>query len=82
MTIPISELEARSALLREGSEASNPEYFIAERREHGWLFGWREDRREIPIGTHAWVVTDNGKVRMLGYKDQYDDAIAEENELP
>ncbi len=78
MVTPISEPDARAALLREGSEASNPEYFDAERREHGWVFGWRDDRGDVPIGTHTWVVADNGRVRMLGYKDMWDDVIAEE----
>jgi hypothetical protein len=78
MVTPISEAEARAALLRAGSEASNPEYFDAERREHGWVFGWREDRGAVPMGTHTWVVADNGRIRMLSYKDLWDDAIAEE----
>jgi len=34
-TVPISESEAREALLQARSEASNLDYFDAERREHG-----------------------------------------------
>ncbi len=75
---PISELDARAALFSAGSEASNPEYFDAERRPHGWAFGWREDRGDVPIGTHAWIVADNGRVRMLRHNDSLDDVIAEE----
>lgn len=78
MTSPISEAEARQTLLRQESEASNPEYFEAQRREHGWVFGWRDDRGQPPVGTRAWVVADNGRVRALGPREQWDDAIAEE----
>jgi hypothetical protein len=75
MVTPISEIDARDALRKEQSEASNPEYFDAERRQRGWVFGWREDRGEPPMGTHTWIVADNGRVRMLGYTDTWDDAI-------
>lgn len=78
MVTPISEGEARAALREEKSEASNPEYFDAERREGGWVFGWREDRGAPPMGTRTWIVADNRRVRMLGYKDPWDDAIAAE----
>lgn len=75
---PLSEVEARRALLLEMSEASNPDYFSAERSEHGWTFGWRADRGEPPMGTRAWIVADSGRVRMLGHSDVGEDAIAEE----
>lgn len=75
MTSPISEAQARAALLREKSEASNPDCFDAERRAHGWVFGWREDRGNTPIGTHAWAVADNGRVQMLNPRDNVDEAI-------
>lgn len=78
MVTPISEEDARTALRRATSEASNPEYFHARRRERGWLFGWRPDRRPVPMGTHSWIVADNGAVRMLGYKDLADEVIAHE----
>ena len=77
-TDPISEHDARNALYAVQSEASNRDYFDAERRKHGWLFTWREDRGEIPVGTHAWIVADNGSVQMLGHKDVCDDIIAEQ----
>lgn len=73
---PISETEARSALLRQKSEASNPEFFDAKRRAHGWVFGWRDDSGSVPMGTHTWIVADNGGVRMLGYTDLWDETIA------
>lgn len=78
MVKPISEQTARSALSREASEASNKEFFAAERRKNGWVFGWRVDRGAPPMGTHTWIVADNGRVRMLGYKDEWDDAIVQE----
>jgi len=65
-TVPISELEAREAFLQARSEASHLDYFDAERREHGWVFGWREDRGDAPVGTHTWVVADNGRVPYAG----------------
>jgi hypothetical protein len=81
-TKPISESEAREALLQAHSEASNPNYFDAERREDGWVFGWREDHGDPPVGTHTWIVADNGKVRMLGPRDDIgisiESAIAEQ----
>jgi hypothetical protein len=75
---PISESEAREMLLRERSEASNTEYFDAERREHGWVFGWREDRGDIPVGTRTWIVADNGRVKMLSPTERIDTAIEHE----
>lgn len=75
---PISEAEARAALRRELSEASDPERFDASRREHGWVFGWRKDQGEPPVGTGTWIVADNGRVRRLGPRDSWDDAIAQE----
>lgn len=78
MVTPISESAARAVLLQKKSEASNPEYFKATRCENGWLFRWRSDRGAVPMGTHSWVVADNGNMRMLGYQDSCDDAIAEE----
>lgn len=76
MVTPISETQARSALLREMSEASNPNYFGAKRRDHGWVFGWRNDRGPIPIGTHSWAVADNCRVQMLGFTDLSDEVIS------
>lgn len=78
MVRPISEDAARTALLQVASEASNAEFFKAERRDHGWVFGWRLDRGAPPMGTRTWIVADNGRVRMLGYKDDWDSAIAQE----
>lgn len=78
MVTPISEEKARAALRLQASEASNAEYFRAERRAHGWVFGWRSDQGIAPIGTRTWIVADNGRVRMLGYRDDWDDAIAQE----
>jgi len=78
MFTPLSENEARAILLRDGSEASNPDYFDAERKEHGWVFGWREDLGDVPMGTHAWIVADNGFTKMLGYQELADDAITEQ----
>jgi hypothetical protein len=79
---PLSESEAREILLQEQSEASNPNYFDAERREHGWVFGWREDRGDIPVGTHTWIVADNGRVKMLGHRERIDTAIEDEIARP
>jgi len=81
-TVPISESEARESLLQARSEASNPEYFDAERREHGWVFGWREDCGDAPVGTHTWVVADNGRVKMLNPRENIDTAIAHEMSEP
>ena len=78
MVRPISEESARTALAREASEASNAEFYKAERRQHGWVFGWRPERGTPPMGTRTWIVADNGRVRVLGYKDDWDDAIAQE----
>lgn len=80
MVKPISEETARAALSQQASEASNAEQFRAERRDHGWVFGWRTDRGTPPMGTRTWVVADNGRVRMLGYRDEWDEAIAQELE--
>lgn len=74
----ITEAEARAALLQELSEASNPEYFRAERRAHGWVFGWRRDRGEAPAGTASWIVPDSGKARRLGPRESLDEALADE----
>lgn len=78
MVTPISEDDARAALLNEKSEASNSDYFEAGRRENGWVFGWRKDSGAVPMGTHTWIVADNARVRMLNYKDLWDDALGEE----
>lgn len=43
------------------------------------MFGWREDQGEPPMGTHAWIVADSGRARMLGFRDFCDDVIAEES---
>ena len=74
----ISDSEARAALRHEKSEASNPAYFAARRREGGWVFGWREDCGQPPMGTHTWIVADNSRVRMLGFSELYDDVLAQE----
>jgi hypothetical protein len=76
--IPISEAEARELLLQAHSEASNPNYFDAERRGRGWVFGWREGSRRAPIGTHTWIVADNGRVKMLSPTDDIDTVIDSE----
>lgn len=82
MVTPISESAARAVLLQEKSEASNPEYFEATRCNYGWLFGWRLDCGPVPMGTHAWIVADNGNMRMLGYQDLANEVIAEELSNP
>lgn len=77
-TMSISEAEARNALFQAHSEASNPDYFDAERRGCGWVFGWREGSRRVPVGTHTWVVADNGRVKMLSPTDDIDAATDRE----
>lgn len=76
MVSPISEEAAREALRMAGSPAANPVNYYAERREGGWLFGWRVQRGAPGMGTRAWIVADNEQVRMLGLAERAADGIA------
>ena len=74
----ISETEARAALKTLRSEASNPHFYAAKRRNHGWLFVWRLERKNPPVGTRGWVVADNGRARILDLGERADDAMIAE----
>jgi hypothetical protein len=78
MVNEITEQAAREVLLRLESEASNPAYFEAMRRTGGWSFAWRTDLGRPPLGSHAWIVADNGRARRLGRREYADAAIADE----
>lgn len=78
MVTPISEEAAREALRRIDSEAGSTRNFVATRRDRGWSFGWSAERGSVPVGSHRWIVADNGRARRLGLRERADDAIAEE----
>lgn len=78
MVVPISESDARIALAAVQSEASNPHFFLARRREHGWLFVWRVERGTPPIGTRGWIVSDKAQARVLRIGERADQVIAAE----
>lgn len=71
----LSEDEARKLLRDLRVSASNPEYYAARRRAHGWLFAWRIETGPPRIGTRSWVVADNGACRQVGFDEYADDAI-------
>ena len=77
MVNPITAAEARAALRDARSEASDPEVFDARRRTSGWLFVWRRDQGQPPIGTRSWVVADDGTVRAVPLGGRADDVLAE-----
>lgn len=76
MVTPITEIEAREALRAAGSPAQDARYYSAERRDSGWFFAWRIQQGPPLMGTRAWVVADNGRVRMLGFRESGADGIA------
>lgn len=76
MVNPMTEEAARAALFAANSDASNPALYAAERRERGWLFGWRLSAGPVPMGTASWIVADDGRVRRLGFRERADDALA------
>jgi len=78
MVTPMTESNARLALATVQSEASNPKFYAARRREHGWLFVWRIERGTPPVGTRGWVVADSGRARVLQIGERADEVIAEE----
>lgn len=76
MVNAISEPEARQALCAAGSPAGDATFYYAERHDGGWLFGWKMQQGAPRMGTRAWVVADNGRVRMLGLAEPAADGIA------
>lgn len=76
MVTPISEDDARRALLAAHSEAYDPARFSARRRDSGWFFGWKPQAGDPPMGTRSWIVTDTGNVRMLGFRETAAEGIA------
>ena len=78
MVEPITEHAARAALKSAQSEASNPGFYVARRRKHGWLFVWRIEHGDPPVGTRSWVVADNGRARILRIGERADDVIGAE----
>lgn len=72
----ITSIEAREALLAVGSEAADRDRFTAEIVDGGWLFSWAAPG-DVPVGTSAWVVADNGVVRALDPSDSPSSVLAE-----
>lgn len=79
MVSPITEEQARTALLAARSEAHDARYFVAERQSGGWLFRWNAQAGEIRLGTSPWVVADNGQVQMVRFRDKPANLLAELN---
>jgi hypothetical protein len=79
MVRPITEDQARAALLAAYSEAHDARYFRATRQTGGWLFRWDPQAGEIRMGTSPWVVADNGQVREVRFREEAADLLAELN---
>ena len=71
----ISEVEARRILLAFHSPGFDPDRYEALPRRGGWLFRWGRALSEMPIGTYAWVVSNNGRASMVGISESVDEAL-------
>lgn len=76
MVNAMSEADARQALRAVGSPACDATFYSAERRPGGWLFSWKLQQGPPRMGTRAWIVADNGRVRMLGLAEPAAEGIA------
>lgn len=79
MVRPLTEEQARTALLNAHSEAHDPRFFVASRRDDGWLFGWNANAGDIRMGTTPWVVADTGRVQALGLVDDVSTVLSRLN---
>ena len=79
MVRPITEEQARAALLAAHSEAHDAHYFVAERQSGGWLFRW--DSQAVRSGwgrALGWWPTTARSGR-CGFRDEAADLLAELN---
>ncbi len=74
----ISEDDARQLLAEGHSPAANAARYEAVRCERGWAFYLRRDSGPVEFGARAWVLTDDGRARMLGLEESLEEAVGRE----
>lgn len=79
MVKPISEAVARQALLDAHSAAHKLGSYTARRIAGGWIFGWNPQAGPPLIPTRAWLVSDLGDVRALGFSETAAQALDKMN---